>query len=158
MIAFFFFQIYRENVLLISFKFYLFIYLWLCWVLASVRGLSPVVARGGHSSSQCAGLSLSWPLPSWSTGSRRAGSAIVAHGPSCSTACGIFWDQGSNSCPLHWQADSQPLCHQGSPLMIAFDLPHISHPGELIYKDHWCCTLYLPIFPTILKIKITFMC
>ena len=27
---------------------------------------------------------------------------------------GIFPDQGSNPCPLHWQADSQPLCHQGS--------------------------------------------
>ena len=26
----------------------------------------------------------------WSTGSRCAGSVIVAHGPSCSTACGIF--------------------------------------------------------------------
>ena len=51
-----------------------------------------------------------------STGSRRAGSVIVAHGPSCSAACGIFPDQGSNPCPLHWQADSQPLCHQGSPV------------------------------------------
>ena len=30
-------------------------------------------------------------------------------------ACGIFPDQGSNPCPLHWQADSQPLRHQGSP-------------------------------------------
>ena len=39
----------------------------------------------------------------------------MAHGPSCSAACGIFPDQGSNPCPLHWQADSQPLCHQGSP-------------------------------------------
>ena len=36
---------------------YLFIYLWLCWVFVSVRGLSPVVASGGHSSSRCAGLS-----------------------------------------------------------------------------------------------------
>ena len=35
---------------------------------------------------------------------------------SCSSACGIFPDQGSNSCTLHWQADSQPLRHQGSPL------------------------------------------
>ena len=29
-----------------------------------------------------------------------------------------MWDlprQGSNPCPLHWQADSQPLRHQGSP-------------------------------------------
>ena len=33
----------------------------------------------------------------------------------CSAACGIFPDQGSNPCPLHWQADSQPLRHQGSP-------------------------------------------
>ncbi|KAJ8797064.1 hypothetical protein J1605_001874 [Eschrichtius robustus] len=52
-----------------------------------------------------------------STGSRRAGSVIVAHGSSCSVACGIFPDQGSNPCPLHWQADSQPLRHQGSPCM-----------------------------------------
>ena len=41
---------------------YLFIYFWLCWVFISVRGLSPVAASGGHSSSRCAGLSLSRPL------------------------------------------------------------------------------------------------
>ena len=35
-----------------------------------------------------------------------AGSVVVAHGLSCSTACGIFLDQGSNPCPLHWQAYS----------------------------------------------------
>ena len=86
--------------------FYLFIfYFWLCWVFVSVRGLSLVVASGGHSSSLCAGLSLSWPLLR-STGSRRAGSVVVAHGPSCSAAYGILPDQGSNPCPLHWQADS----------------------------------------------------
>ena len=50
-----------------------------------------------------------------STGSRRAGSVVVAHGPSCSVACGILPDQGTNPCPPHWQADSQPLRHQGSP-------------------------------------------
>ena len=94
---------------------YLFIYLWLCWVFVSVWGLSLVAASGDHSSPRCAGLSLSWPLPLRSTGSRRAGSAIVAHGLSRSAACGIFPDQGSNPCPLHWQADSQPLRHQGSP-------------------------------------------
>ena len=71
--------------------------------------------KWGHSSSRCTGLSLSRPLLLRSTGSRRAGSAIVAHGPSCSMACGIFPVQGSNPCPLHWQADSQPLRHQGSP-------------------------------------------
>ena len=105
---FFFFKQY-------SFFFNLFIYFWLCWVFVSVRGLSPVAASGSHSSSRCAGLSLSRSLLLRSTGSRRAGSVVVAHGPSCSTACGIFPDQGSNPCPLHWQADSQPLRHQGSP-------------------------------------------
>ena len=77
-------------------------------------GLSPVAASRGLSSSRCAGLSLSRPLLLRSTGSRRAGSVIVAHGRSCSAARGIFPDQGSNPCPLHWQADSQPLRHQGS--------------------------------------------
>ena len=78
-------------------------------------GLSLVVVSGGHSSSRCAGLSLSRPLLLRSTGSSSAGSVVVAHGPSCSVACGIFPDQGSNPCPQHWQADSQPLRHQGSP-------------------------------------------
>ena len=99
-------------------KNYLFIYLWLFWVFVSARGLSLVAANGGHSSLQCAGLSLLRPLLLQSTGSSRAGSVIVAHGPSCSAACGIFPDQGSNPCPLHWQADSQPLCHQRSPQLV----------------------------------------
>ena len=99
---------------------YLFIYLWLCWVFVSVRGLPLAAASGGHSSSRCTGLSLLRPLLLWSTGSRRAGSVVVAHGSSCSVACGIFPDQGSNPCPLHWQADPQPLRHQGSPVFTNF--------------------------------------
>ena len=101
---------------------YLFIYFWLCWVFISVRGLSLVVASRGHSSSRCAGFSLSRPLPLQSTSSRRAGSVVVAHGPSCSAACVIFPDQGSNPCPLHWQADSQPLRHQGSPVFFLIEV------------------------------------
>ena len=94
---------------------FIYFYFWLCWVFVSVRELSLVVASGAtlhHSvwASHCRGLSLR------STGSRRAGSVVVAHGPSCSAACGIFPDQGSNPYPLHWQADSQPLHHQGSPI------------------------------------------
>ena len=111
------------------FYFYLFIYLWLCWVFISVRGLSLVAASGGRSSSRCAGLSLSRPLLLRSTDSRRAGSVIVAHGPSCSAVCGIFPDQGSNPCPLHWQADSQPLRHQGSPWYLFFWWCPIDHLG-----------------------------
>ena len=76
------------------------------------RGPLFIVVRGPFT---ITGLSLSPPFPLRSTGSRCTGSVIVAHGPSCSAACGIFPDQGSNPCPLHWQADSQPLRHQGSP-------------------------------------------
>ena len=90
--------------------FYLFIYLFLAVLgLRFVRGPSLVAASGGHSSSRCgdrsssrcAGLSLSRPLLLRGTGSRRAGSAAVAHGPSRSAACGILPDQGSNPCLLH---------------------------------------------------------
>ena len=87
-----------------------------------MRGLSLAAASAGHSSLRCAGLSLSWPLLLRSTGSRRAGSVVVAHGPSCSTACGICPEQGSNLCPLHRQADSQPLRHQGSPHYFFFSV------------------------------------
>ena len=109
----------------------LFIYFWLCWVFIAVCGLSLVAASGGYSSLRCTGFSLWWLLLLRSTDSRRAGfsscgswalehrlsscgaqavgvqaSVVVAHGFSCSAACGIFPDQGSNPCPLHWQADS----------------------------------------------------
>ena len=87
-----------------------------------MRGLSLVVASGGHFSLRCVGLSLSRPLLLRSTGSRRTGSVIVAHGPSCSAACGIFPEHGSNPCRLHWQADSQPLRRQGSPSFLLNDL------------------------------------
>ena len=100
------------------FNFIYLFYLCLCWVFVSVGGLSLVAASGGHSSSRCAGLSPSWPLLLRSTGSRRAGSVVVAHGLSCSAACGTLPDQGPNPCLLHWQADSQPLRHQGSPGLI----------------------------------------
>ena len=96
----------------------LFIYFWLCWVFVSEQGLSLVAASGGHSSQRGAGLSLSRPLLLRSTGFRRAGSVVVEHGLNCSAACGIFPDHGSNPCPLRWQADSQPLRHQGSPHFI----------------------------------------
>ena len=113
----------------------LFIYLWLCWVFVSVRGLSLVAASGGHSSSWCAGLSLLRPLLLWSTGSRRAGSVVEAHGLSCSAACGIFPDRGSNLCPLHWQADSQPLRHQGSPRL--FLLLNLSLTTLNYFENKW---------------------
>ena len=102
-----------------SFKFiYLFIFgcvgsSFLCEGFLWLRRAGSTLHRGARAS-HYRGLSLR------GTGSRRAGSAIVAHRPSCSTARGIFPDQGSNPCPLHWQADSQPLRHQGSPWILTF--------------------------------------
>ena len=40
----------------------------------------------------------SWALEYWLV--------VVVHGLSCSAACGIVLDQGSNLCPLHWQVGS----------------------------------------------------
>ena len=45
------------------------------------------------------------------------GSIVVVHGLSCSAACGVFSDQGSNPCLLHWQVDSLPLDRQKSPIL-----------------------------------------
>ena len=69
-----------------------------------------------------------WPLLLQSTGSRRTGSVVVVHGPSCSVACRILPNQGLNPRPPHWQADSQPLRHQGSPsrFLLVINFIHIS--------------------------------
>ena len=98
---------------------YLFIFIFGC-VGSSFLCEGFLQLRRCHSSSWCTGLSLSRPLLLRSTGSRRAGSVVVAHGLSCSAACGIFPGQGLNPCPLHWQADSQPLRHQGKPQTWSF--------------------------------------
>ena len=48
-------------------------------------------------------------------GLQRTGSVAMMHGFSCPMAYGIFLDQESNLCLLHWQANSLPRGHQGSP-------------------------------------------
>ena len=86
--------------------FYLFLYLFLavlglCFCARAFSSCGKRLRQAGATlhcgarASHYRGLSLR------STGSRRAGSVVVAHGPSCSAACGIFPDQGSNPCPLH---------------------------------------------------------
>ena len=46
------------------------------------------------------------------------GLIVGAPGLSCPMACEILLDQGPNLCPRHWQVDSSPLSHQGSPTEI----------------------------------------
>ena len=77
------------------------------------------------------GFSLPWLLLLWIMGSRHAGSVVVAHGLSCPMACGIFLDQGSKLCPLHWQEESYPLDHQGNPGMCVFTQAH----ADLTLRD-----------------------
>ena len=106
-----------------------FIYFWLLWVFVAACRLSLVEANGSHSSLWCMSFSLLWLLLLRSSGSRVQASVVAArglsscsstwvgyqaHGLSCSVARGIFPDQGSNRCPLHWQADSYPLYQQGN--------------------------------------------
>ena len=45
-------------------------------------------------------------------------SVVVLYGLSYSMVCGIFLDQISNLCLLHWQVDFLPLSHQGSPTIL----------------------------------------
>ena len=78
---------------------FIFIYFWLCWVFAAARGLLFLAVCG--------------LLLLWSRGSGE-------HGLSRSAAGGIFLDQGSNPCLLHWQVDSLPLSPQGRPTFGLF--------------------------------------
>ena len=95
-----------SNFFFFSFIYFLkFIYFCLRWVFVAEQGLSLVAASRGYSSLRCMGFSLWWLLLLQSMGSRHVGSVVVAHGLSCSTACGVFPDWGSNLCPLPWQVD-----------------------------------------------------
>ena len=91
------------------------------WVFVAVRGLSlAAVSRGYspgmvHGASHCGGFSC---CRAWAPGCM--GSVFVACGLSCPVVCGIFLDQGSNPCPLHWQVESQPLDHQESSMLSSF--------------------------------------
>ena len=73
---------------------------------------SLVVVRGApHSSGfSCCGAGPGVRgLGSVAPGLWSAASIVLAHELSCSMAYGIFLDQGSNLCLLHWQAYSLPL-------------------------------------------------
>ena len=81
------------------------IYFWLHWVFVAARG-SLQLRRVG-ATLRCGARALgAWASVPVARGLQSAGSVVVTHGPSCSAARGILPDQGSNVCPLHWQADS----------------------------------------------------
>ena len=115
----------------VFFFFNKFIYLFICLFMAALglhccawafsswgeRGLLFVVVRRlltvvaslvAECRLQACGLQQLWHVRSVvvACGLQSSGSVVVGHGLSCSAACWIFPDQGSNLCPLHWQADS----------------------------------------------------
>ena len=69
-----------------------------------MRRLSLVAVSEGFSCCGARALG-TWASVVVARGLCGAGSVVVAHGLSCSAACGIFPDQGLNPCLLHWQAD-----------------------------------------------------
>ena len=106
---------------------FIIIYLfWLCWALRAAQAFLQLQS-GDHSLVVVPGFSLRWLLTvehrlqdMWAQQSQFPGSRELAHqlwhtGLVASQHVGVFPDQGSNPCLLHWQADSLPLSHQGSP-------------------------------------------
>ena len=71
-----------------------------------LRGLLSSCGKQGATLECCALASHCSGCCCWGAQAFGAGSAAVAHGHSCSAACGIFPEQGSNPCTLHWQMDS----------------------------------------------------
>ena len=98
------------------------IYFWLCLVFFGAHGLSLVVVSRGYSLVAMLRLLTAVASLLVEHGLHSTGSGVVTQGLSCLSPCGVFPDQGLNSCPLHWQADSQPLDHQGLPICLLFVL------------------------------------
>ena len=116
------------------FKINLFIYFWLRWVFVAARGPPLVVVSGGHSSLQCTGFSLRWPLFVVERGPQSArASVVVARGLSgCGSqaperrlsSCGA-WAQS-----LHGMWDPpRPGLKPMSPA-LAGRLPTTAPPGK----------------------------
>ena len=110
------------------------LYFWFHWVFVAVRAFS-VCREPGFFFAAVRGPLVEELLLLRSTGSGCVGlvtaacglrvvvcycraSVAVAQGLSCSEACESLPDQGWNSRPLDWQADSSPLCHQGCPACV----------------------------------------
>ena len=115
-------DLWKANYLGVVFLFIFFLFIFGCGGSSLLLGL---FSSCGAQASYCSGFSC-WgaralELKDFSNcGLQSTGLVVAAHGPSCSGACRIFPDQGSNTCLLHWQADSLPPSHQGSPLGLGF--------------------------------------
>lgn len=79
----------------------------LCRVFIFACGLSLVVANGSYSPAAVQGLLIPRVAPVVRHGLCGAlAPGVAVHRLSCPLAGGIFWEQGLNPCPPHWQAYS----------------------------------------------------
>ena len=110
-------------------KMILFIYFWLCWVFAAAWPfLSGTRSSCGAWASHRGGCSCGAHAPGRVGSSCRGFRAlqqgsVMVPGLSCSTARGIFLDQGSNPCLLRlldWKADSFTTVPPGEPSPVIF--------------------------------------
>ena len=88
---------------LIFFKFYLFNF---GYRLSLVAASGDNCSLGGHLLIVLACLVIEHGLQVHGHQQVQHAGSVVAHGFSCSKACGIFLNQGWNPCLLHWQVDS----------------------------------------------------
>ena len=106
---------------------------WLRWVFVATQAFSLGVANGGFSLVALHGLLIvlaslvaehrlqgTWASVVAAHRLQSVGSVVVAHGLSCSAACGIFPDEGQNPRLLHQQVNSLPLSHQRSSSLLQF--------------------------------------
>ena len=74
-------------------------------------------------------------------GLQSTGSIVAAHGLICAAAHGTFPDQELNPCLLHWQADSLPKSHQGSPVAFKKCIQDTKRPTPCIADEERTCGL-----------------
>ena len=78
---------------------------------------------------------------------------VAVQGLSCSVAYAGFLAQELNPCPLHWQADSYPLYHQGSFQLFSHkDKKMFQRKTIFLTNDSWttgCCCSVSKLCPTL---------
>lgn len=125
-----------------------FTYLWLRWFF--VRTFSICCEEGttfccASRTSHCSGFCCHGARALGCVGSEVAaprfhskGSIVVVHGLSCPEAWGVLTDRESNRGLLHWQVNSSPLSHQGTPILRFLRNLHLfSVVTAPVYSYQW---------------------
>ena len=79
--------------------------------------------------------------------SRVAGSVVLAHRLSCLAACGIFPDQGSNPCHLHWAGGFLTTGPQGNSCVLCCCFFFVCFCFFSLKKDGSLRQLLISYFP-----------